>query len=236
MPLDFTTTDAATLENGVKIMAYGPAGMGKTVLCATMPEPIILSAESGLLSLTKANQLRLFGVHKDIPVIQIRTVDDFNEAYQFCTESEHAKRFKSICLDSISEIAEQILSNALKQVKDPRQAYGELLEKTMMALKAFRDISGFHVYCSAKQEMKADENGRSTYYPGMPGSKLGQNIAYLFDEVFHMGVGITEDKTQYRYLQTQPDLQHIAKDRSGALDAMEQPNLSVLIDKILSHV
>lgn len=236
MPLNFTTTDETNLLSGVKIMVYSQAGMGKTALCATMPEPLILSAESGLLALTKANQMRLFGKHSDIPVLTIKTVEDFNDAYQFVTESEHAKRFKSVCLDSISEIAEQILSNALKMVKDPRQAYGELLEKTMMALKAFRDLQGFHVYCSAKQEMKQDENNRSVYYPGMPGSKLGQNIAYLFDEVFHMGIGKTEDGTQYRYLQTQPDLQHIAKDRSGALDAIEQPNLSVLIEKILSHV
>jgi hypothetical protein len=234
--MKWTTTTKESVLNGVKIMVYSRAGVGKTMLCATMPRPCIVSAEAGLLSLTQANQRRVFGNALDIPVIKIANVDDLSDAFQFFTESADAKHFDSICLDSISEMAERILSNALRQVKDPRQAYGELLEKCNMMLKEFRDIPRYHVYCAAKMERKEIEDGKTSYFPGMPGNKVAQNISYLFDEVFLMGVGKTPEGVQYRYLQTQPDLQYDAKDRSGALDVIEEPNLSKLIEKILSHV
>ena len=37
--------------NGVKMMVYGASGVGKTRLTTTCPNPIIISAEKGLLSL-----------------------------------------------------------------------------------------------------------------------------------------------------------------------------------------
>ena len=72
----------------------------------------------------------------------IRTVDDLTEAYNWACSSPEAAQFDTIYIDSISEIGEVVLSNAKAQVKDPRQAYGELIEKMMVTLKAFRDLPG----------------------------------------------------------------------------------------------
>jgi hypothetical protein len=138
-------------------------------------------------------------------------------------------------LDSITEIAEQVLSNAKLQVKDPRQAYGELIEKMNMLVRSFRDLPGKNVVMLAKQESHLDEVSKMTMFgPAMPGSKVSQQLPYLFDEVFRLGVGKTPDGTEYRFLQTQPDLQYEAKDRSGVLDAIEPPNLSHIFNKILT--
>jgi RecA-family ATPase len=41
-------------SNGIKVLVYGHAGAGKTTLGATMPVPIIISAEGGLLSIKDA--------------------------------------------------------------------------------------------------------------------------------------------------------------------------------------
>lgn len=225
MAIKITTTAQAAALHGVKILTYGKAGMGKTTLCATAPTPIILSAEAGLLSL-RAYQ---------IPVIVIDTIESLMEAFQWATESAEANQFETICLDSISEIGEVVLSNAKRQTKDPRQAYGELIEKMGTTLRAFRDISGKHIYMSAKQESIKDETAGITQYgPSMPGSKLGGQMPYLFDEVFRLNIGRTPEGAEYRYLQTRPDFQSEAKDRSGCLDAMEQPDLTVVINKILN--
>jgi len=227
MAVKFTTTKEAAHLNGIKTLVYGDAGMGKTKLCATAPSPVIISAESGLLSLAK----------EEIPVIEIKTVDDLVEAYNWFNTSKHAKKFETICIDSITEIGEVVLSNAKKQVKDPRQAYGELIEKMITTIKSFRDLQGFNVYMSAKQEYFKDElNGTSGYRPSMPGSKLGQQLPYLFDEVFCLRIGKTTDGHEYRYLQTQPDIQYTAKDRSGSLEQIEQPNLTNIFNKILEGV
>ena len=43
------------VDAGVKILCYGEAGVGKTVLLATLPRPVLISAESGTLSLQVQN-------------------------------------------------------------------------------------------------------------------------------------------------------------------------------------
>jgi hypothetical protein len=67
----------------------------------------------------------------------------------------------------------------------------------------------------------------------MPGAKLGNKLPYFFDEVFRLAVGQTPQGEKYRFLQTQPDLQYEAKDRSGALAPVETPVLSAVFAKIL---
>jgi len=224
MAVHITTTQQAAQLHGIKCLVYGKSGAGKTKLAATAPAPIILSAESGILSLREFQ----------IPMIQIKTVADLTEVHQWALNSVEAKQFATIYIDSISEIGEVVLANAKAQVKDPRQAYGELIEKMMATIKAFRDLPGKNVVMAAKQEPIKDEmTGIVQYGPSMPGSKLGPQLPYLFDEVFRLGVGKTPQGVEYRFLQTGPDLQYDAKDRSGSLDPVERPDLSFVFSKIL---
>jgi hypothetical protein len=239
MALKWTTAEQASQLNGIKCLVYGDSGYGKTVLTATLPQPLLLSAESGTLSLKRKNLERLFGVNTagicyDIPTIQITNVDDLTEAYRWCSQSADARYFQSIALDSISEIGEVVLNNAKRQVKDPRQAYGELIEKMETLIRSFRDLPGKNVYMAAKQEpMKDEMTGVVKYTASMPGSKLGPKLPYYFDEVFRLGVNKDAQGNPFRYLQTQPDLQFVAKDRSGALAPMEYPHLGALFAKIV---
>lgn len=225
MAIKLTTSRESARLNGVKMLVYGRAGVGKTMLCATAPNPIIISAESGMLS------LRNF----DIPVIEISTLDDLVGAFHWASTSAECAQFQTVCLDSITEIGEKVLAHAKTRVKDPRQAYGELIEKMNDTIKAFRDLKGKHVYMSAKSEFVKDEvSGVRTYMPSMPGSKLGQALPYLFDEVFNLDIGKTTEGVEYRFFRTSPDFQYEAKDRSGALDKIERPDLRFVIDKILA--
>lgn len=239
MSLQFTTAEEASRVNGVKALIYGGAGMGKTVLSATLPAPVLISAESGALSLRKNNLERLFGVGNpsityNMPIITVTNVDDLRDAYDWCANSAEARQFASVSLDSLSEIAEVVLNNAKRQVKDPRQAYGELIEKMETLIRMFRDLPSKNVYMAAKMEpMKDEMTGVVKYGPSMPGSKLGSKLPYFFDEVFRLGVNKTPQGESYRFLQTQPDLQFEAKDRSGALAAMEPPHLTQVFTKIL---
>ncbi len=223
--LKFTTTSEAARVHGVKCLVYGKAGHGKTFMCSTAPAPIMLSAEAGILSLQKFA----------IPMIEISKVEDLIEALNWCIGSAEAAQFQTIYMDSISEIAEVILTNAKRQVKDPRQAYGELIEKMMDTVRAFRDIKGKHVVMTAKQETTKDALlGTITIGPSMPGAKLGPALPYLFDEVFRLGVQKDPTGVLYRFLQTEPDFQHDAKDRSGTLDPIEPPDLSHIFNKIMT--
>lgn len=242
MPINWTTSSQSNVAQGIKVLAYGESGIGKTTLCATAPKPVILSAESGLLTLSKKNLERIYGVGAqdityDIPVMQITSIADLDDAYRWFAESAHAVNFDTVCLDSVSEIGEQILNNAKRTVKDPRQAYGELIEKMETRIRQFRDLPRFNVYMAAKSEKIKDEmTGNIMRGPSMPGSKLGQKLPYFFDEVFELCVNKDKDGKSYRFLRTQPDVQAIAKDRSGALAEQEWPHLTYVFNKIREGV
>jgi len=208
--------------NGVKLLVYGNAGAGKTSLIPTLPNPIVFSAEGGLLSIADA----------DVPFVEVSSYDTLMEAYQWVTSSDEAKHFESIALDSISEIAEVVLNHEKKIAKDPRQAYGAMQEQMSDIIRAFRDIPGKHVYFTAKCEKTADEAGRILYAPSMPGNKTGQSLPYFFDEVLALRVEKDAEGNAQRALMCDSDGLWLAKDRSGKLDTWEAPDLGAIINKI----
>ena len=221
MAINVKTTGSLS-ANGVKVLCYGAAGAGKTSLIKSLPNPIVLSAEGGLLSIQDAN----------LPYIEIADMATLQEAYKWLTESADAKGFQSVALDSISEIAEVVLNAEKKATKDPRQAYGAMQEQMADIIRAFRDISGKNVYMSAKLEKTQDEQGRILYAPSMPGNKTGQALPYFFDEVLALRVEKDAEGNTQRALMCDSDGLWLAKDRSGKLAAWEAPDLGAIIEKI----
>lgn len=208
--------------SGVKMLCYGHSGAGKTSLIPTLPDPVILSAEGGLLSISDA----------DVPFIEISDMSALQDAYGWLTGSDESRQFKSVALDSISEIAEVVLNAEKKKTKDPRQAYGALMETMQDLIRAFRDLPGRHVYFTAKAEKQADEQGRILYSPSMPGNKLAQQLPYFFDEVMALRAERDNEGVTHRMLMTRTDGIWQAKDRSGKLEEWEQPDLGAIIRKI----
>ena len=221
MAIDLRST-AGVSANGVKVLCYGESGAGKTFLTSTLESPVVLSAEAGLLSLSKF----------EIPYIEIKDMPALQEAYSWALSSDEAKRFGCVVLDSISEIAEVVLSTEKRKSKDPRAAYGEMQTQMAELVRAFRDLPGRNVYMSAKVEKQQDDLGRLLYSPSMPGVKAGQALPYFFDEVFALRVNRDADGVISRALQCASDGLWLAKDRSGRLDAWEPADLGAVIRKI----
>lgn len=222
MAITLKNTRDVSTEKGVKILVHGVSGCGKTTLIKTLANPLVLSAESGLLVLQDF----------DIPYIEIGTLDELTEAYNWVSTNEEARQFDTICLDSISEIAEVVLAAEKDVAKDPRQAYGAMQDKMSKIIRAFRDLEGFNVYFSAKTEKEKDDTGRLLWSPMMPGNKMGQALPYFFDEVFALRVEKDEAGENVRMIQTDNDGVWSAKDRSGRLDFWEEPDLGKIIEKI----
>lgn len=106
------------------------------------------------------------------------------EAYKYIATGE-GQAYENIVLDSLSEIAEQILSAEKAVVKDARLAYLTLGDQVISLTKAFRDLPGKNVVLIAKSERQRDEaTGTMLYSPSFPGSKIAQAIPFLVDEVF----------------------------------------------------
>lgn len=220
MAINLKRTGGATTF--INLLVYGQAGAGKTTLIKTMPNPIILSAESGLLSIADAG----------LPYIEIDSIDTLRESYLWLTQSDEAKDFESVALDSVSEIGEVCLAGEKRTAKDPRQAYGALADTMGEIIRSFRDLPNRHVYFSAKVEKTQDDMGRILYAPSMPGSKVGQSLPYFFDEVLALRIEKDAEGIIQRALMCESDGLWQAKDRSGKLDPWEAPDLGAIINKV----
>lgn len=205
--------------NNVKMLVYGQAGAGKTSLIPTLPNPVVISAEAGLLSIADA----------DIPFIEVKNMDTLREAYEWLKSDEE---YASVALDSISEIGEVCLSAEKERAKDPRAAYGEMQDQMGKLIRSFRDLPNKHVYFTAKLEKSQDEMGRMLYAPSMPGNKAGQSLPFQFDVVAALRMEKDAEGVTQRALMLESDGLWQAKDRSGKLDMWEAPDLSALIAKI----
>lgn len=224
MAIKFTTTKKG--GEFVKVLVYGLSGVGKTKLISTAPKPVVISSEKKLISLKDYN----------IPVILIENHMDLQLAYDFITGPK-GKAFETVAIDSISDIAETILAyfqaNPVDGNTHPQAAYGEMAKELGPLLKKFRDIPGKHNYTIAKVKSTDDEYTSMTMFaPSLPGKVMPANIAYEFDYVFPMRIGETTKGTKYRYLQTQPCVQWVAKGVE-TLAPIEKPDLTHLFNKIL---
>lgn len=215
-----STKDIA--ETGVNILVYGGAGTGKTFLVRTLPRPVILSAEGGLLSLAGA----------DIQYIEVTTMQELDEAYGMLRDNPG--EYDSLAVDSLSEIAEIMLANEKLQEKDPRKAYATVQDSMCALVRDLRDnFPGKIIYVTAKLEKAQTDMGQMLFAPSMPGQKVSQQLPYFFDEVFALRF-FKDPQTgeQTRWLQTQGDESWVAKDRSGRLDQFEAPDLGMVVRKI----
>ncbi|MDA0238985.1 MAG: ATP-binding protein [Proteobacteria bacterium] len=205
----------------VNVLVYGQAGSGKTSLIPTMPAPVIISTEGGLLSIAGSA----------IPYIEVANMDALRDAYKWLLDSDESKQFESVAIDSISEVAEVSLGTEKKTNKDPRAAYGEMQTTMAEVIRSFRNLPR-HVLMTAKLEKSQDEMGRMLYSPSMPGIKLGQSLPYFFDLMLALRVEKDAENVTQRALMCDSDGLWQAKDRSGKLEAWEAPDLGAIIAKL----
>lgn len=211
--------------NGANIVIYGNSGIGKTTLLSHLKNVIVLSADKGLLSLSRF----------DIPYIEINNMDDINDAYEFVKESD----YDHVALDSLTEMAEVALFKYQSDLdkagkgKDKRQAYGILAPAFGVMIRKFRDIKGKNSIFIAKTKNIYDEDDMLIgYEPMMPGKVLPHGLPYLTDEVF----AYVMDRKKQRFFITSAQRKYPAKDRSGNLEEKEyDPNLNDIINRVLSN-
>jgi len=214
----------------LSMLVYGPTKVGKTTLAKTtgaLDKTVILGAEPGLLPLRDV----------DISYYEIDSAETLRGALDFFErlgrEGKLAGRW--IILDSISEIAERLLRELKQRPKsDPRQAYGEVQDTCLEAMKRARALPCNTVFI-AKQERIEDGEGRLVYGPSYPGKALANKSGYEFELVLAYRLKKSGDTVE-RWLQTEADGKYEAGDRSGVLAPMEPPDLGAIAAKILASV
>lgn len=219
--MEIKSTKQVTERSGLTVLVHGPPGAGKTRLCVTtgdLERTLIISAEGGLLSIKDW----------DVDCVEVTSLNDVYEAYEFLRGGEHDYRW--VCIDSISEIAEVVLQGEKLRNRDGRRAYGEMADTVFDLLRGFRNLP-MHVVMTAKQGREEIGN-QVLRAPMLPGRQLTLNIAYLFDEVFALRVEQNKEGELVRVLQTGKSRSFEAKDRSGKLAMYEEANLAQVWRKI----
>lgn len=210
---------------GVKALAYGPPGTGKTPLIKTAPRPVLCVVEPGMLSMRDAT---------NIPAWDAYTPERIDEFFKWLFESREAANFDTVGIDSVSQLAEIILTQELNRNKDGRKAYGEMSRRVMDIINKLYYLPQKHIYLIAKQ-VTADENGVATKRPYFPGQDLNVKVPHLYDEILHIAEanipGMVKPVVAIRAL---PTFGIMARDRSGRLAELEPPNLGEVFKKCMS--
>ena len=231
------TTKNINVES-IKMLVFGKSGAGKTTLAGTTNEPtLILSAESGLLSLK----------NKDCDVIELNTddlgrvipkeqrTDRLMEVYKWLTTDPAAKKYKWIVLDSITEISQNLVEKL--NVKYPEQSkklnlWGDYALEIRGIIKAFRDLPNVNVLFTCLATEERDDNGKLEIGIDMSG-KIKQQIQQFFDLVLYLHIKKTEDG-ENKHLLLCNDVESVpsVKDRSSNLSKNEEADLSLIASKI----
>lgn len=228
--------DTLAHRSGVKLLVYGPPGSAKTPICGSAPRPVLLSVENGTTSLRGQRFL----------VEHTREPAKIRDFFRWVRESKEASQFDTICIDSLTEIAEVFLSAELASRKDGRAAYGEMAKTVVGIVRELLELPTKHVYFIAKMDQKLMNAGgrRQAYFPG---NELNIFVPHAVDEIYYVDRQILFGRPElngaqvptYPVLcwQTFTDPLTHARSRTGTVDAFEpcQPGLARLFDKIMNR-
>lgn len=223
MAITITNTKTVTAER-MTMLVYGNPGAGKTSLAKTIQgRVLILSAESGLLSLS--------GTEMD--VIEIGSWADVQEAYGWIVAEP--RPYDWIFIDSLTELGQRLVED-MKRIypdrKDSIVMWGEVADRMRAFIKAFRDLRPYSVVFTALAKIDKDAVGRRFTGVDLNG-KIADQLPAFFDEVFALRILEAEDGTASRWLVTSQHDDWVAKDRSGQLALFEPPDLAGIARKII---
>jgi len=181
--------------------------------------------EPGMLSMRDA---------VNVPAWEANTPEKVEEFFTFILQSNEAKNFDTVCIDSISQLCELFLTQELKRNKDGRKAYGELSRRVMGHVNDLYYLPNKHVYMIAKQAT-GEENGTSVKKPYFPGQDLNVKIPHLYDEILHIGeTNVPGQPQPVLAIRTKATYGIMARDRSGKLAELEPPNIGDIFTKCMS--
>lgn len=207
---------------GVKSICYAPAGMGKTPISETAPRPLLAACEPGLLSMRRSN----------IPAIELYTVEAIDDFFKWLFNSKEADNFDTICIDSISQMAEIYLDSVRSKSRDGRKHYMLMSQAVMANLSPLYFMQKKHCYLICK-EIIVEENDTYRAKPYFPGKELYVKVPHLFDEIFRLEQYTMPDGKLVPVFRTRNTPEVYARDRSGQLADLEAANLTYVFNKCM---
>ena len=214
----------------IHALLYGPPGVGKTYAIRTLPTThdriLVLACEPGARSISDT----------EIPTLPVTSSDTLRQVIRALRDTPD--RYDWIVVDSVSALAETVLTEALEASKDPRPAYGAMAGSVRRAVAALTAIAPNSLWIARQDQDIDSETGRITRrYPSFPGKLLSlrRPVAHDFDLLLAMHAKKRGDRVE-RLIQTSaiadPTTDAKVRDPNGVLQAWEPADLAAIVAKL----
>jgi len=245
----------------INMAIVGPSGVGKTTLAKTLPpdSTLFVDLEAGTLAIEGWNgnilKVRTWEYARDL-VCLLHGPDLSRRPEQYYSQNhydqalvsygpetiEQLAPYKIFFFDSITVAARLCFNWALGQPdayndkgkKDTRGAYGLLGREMVDWLTHIQHIEGRSVIVVSILDNKKNDMGMPTFEMQIEGQKASRELPGIFDLVMTMNYFTTPEGLRFRGLccHDMNPWGYPAKDRSGRLDLIEEPDLTKLMTKI----
>jgi hypothetical protein len=192
---------------GINMVVFGPSKGGKSWLGDTTPAPrVVFDAEAG--SRFTPSRKRIWNPTAEEPpqddgswdtaLVVVREYRDVEAGYQWLNSGKHP--FRSVTLDSISEIQQRVMDKIAGTAQPTQQQWGELLRTVSDLIRKFRDLATNPIKpldAVVAIAMATEKNG--TVRPYMQGA-LATTMPYYVDICGYLGFSPMPDGSQVRRL------------------------------------
>jgi len=219
-------------EPGIKIIVYGPPGVGKTYFSSSAPKALFVDVEGGTLSIKNAG--------RQLDVVKVNKFRDIFEIHKFLASGKH--EYESVIVDSLTELQKKSMDGIIEEAyrKDPTKRdpdvaelrdWGKNTAQLRKAVRYFRDLPMNVIFTALAKESKDERTGEISIGPDLT-PKLQNDVAGYLDIIGHMSAKDKEDGI-VRQMLVQPTGKYMAKDRSGRLGkVVNAPDFRQILDVI----
>jgi hypothetical protein len=257
----FTAPERLAEPRGAKILIVGVPGVGKTTLLNTLSpealaETLFVDAEAGDLAVAGLKiasvRPRIWSECRDIacalgganPALPPSAA--YSEAHYQSVMTNPVlvdlARYTTLFCDSLTEISRQCHAWVERQPeafsdrgkKDLRSVYGLVARELIAWLQQIQHDRARTVVLIAILERVTDDSGRAEWRIQLEGQRTGRELPGIIDEIVTMhAIDFGDGKPARAFLCASPNAWGLpAKDRSGKLEQIEEPNLGKLLAKL----
>lgn len=231
-------------DRAVSIILHGESKCGKSTLASTSPAPRLhLDAEGGMGTRFLRVKKTFWEPMKTKPpeddgswetcVVHVRDYETVKRCYDWLNSGKHP--FKSVVLDSVSEIQQRAVDSIAGKESMQIQQWGDLLRQISSDIRGFRDLCNHPtkpLECVVAICMTHQDND-GVWRPYVQG-QISKRLSYYFDICGYMRTTVTEQGDSVRQLLVSQHPKYEAGERVGGVlgKLLVDPNITDMMDTI----